>query len=484
MPAFNLLDQPWLPVATGDPGAPLLDMSLRDTLIHAPQLRAIDAPSPLTTVALYRLLLAFLHRALQGPRDAAAWQVLAIAGQFPIALIDAYCARWQDRFDLLDDEYPFFQSPSVAASKAAKSATQLTFSRASERNRPTLFDQSTPATRLSHAEAALGLVTTQAYTTGGFVSYDDIAHKSAKAAPLVTVGLWQRSESTLFATLLANLTPYVAEASDRPAWEQDAPAEAPRLRMPAGRCDWYTWQSRRLFLLADGDGVGQVITMKGDQAPDGGDHWHADPQVILDDAGMPRSPRGQSALLDLGLALDALPLLRDQTGDVRLTQTWVLTQQVKCVAWHTAYLVVPALLLRDRSVWSPLLLAARDAALALVPLLDGSPVTTPVGTRISPLRALVQITPQRSGEYHAAPLRYWAAVETQYRAFIDAIADGSITPATASDTWQQLIVTSVRHAFAGSLAQIPNAPRRVEEVAALRDQFNATLTLLTTRKDS
>ena len=70
-PAFNLLDEPWIPCVFLGSGA-LQELGLRDTLVRAHEIRAIVDPSPLVTVALHRLLLAVLHRVF-GPLNAAAW---------------------------------------------------------------------------------------------------------------------------------------------------------------------------------------------------------------------------------------------------------------------------------------------------------------------------------------------------------------------------------------------------------------------------
>jgi CRISPR system Cascade subunit CasA len=64
---FNLLDQSWIPVRMLDGRDQLL--GVRATLRHAREIAAIEDASPLVVAALYRLLLAVLYRALQGPNS-------------------------------------------------------------------------------------------------------------------------------------------------------------------------------------------------------------------------------------------------------------------------------------------------------------------------------------------------------------------------------------------------------------------------------
>lgn len=61
MPEFNLVDQSWIPCLLRDGGKPQ-ELSLRDTLIGAHEIRELCDDSPLVTVSLHRLLLAVLHR--------------------------------------------------------------------------------------------------------------------------------------------------------------------------------------------------------------------------------------------------------------------------------------------------------------------------------------------------------------------------------------------------------------------------------------
>jgi hypothetical protein len=466
-PTFNLLECRWLPVATGSPTRPLAQMSLREVFARAHEVRGLDTPSPLLTAALYRVLLAILHRA-QAARQ----------GRLNLHALDAYYSRWYQRFDLFDADFPFYQCPALAAfPKAQKAPTQLLPWRASDRHRPLLHDQSTPATRLSFAGAARGLILMQSYATGGLVSWDHPAHQSARAAPLVNVGVWQVVGATLLETLLANLPPDPVDPRDAPAWER-GPAEEPEERLPTGLCDWYTWQSRRLLLLpaADREQVAGVIMMKGTQPPPGSNPWEIDAQVARDANG-PVSPEASSPALCLDAVLATLSALAWQpTGQaVALDVTWVVTQQAKYEGWSQQRVRVPAALLAARTVWQPVLAAAVRLAHTLEPLVSGAPLVTASGPLESPLRRLIRVAPQRENERHAAPQRYWAELDQQCRAWLEALGQGLFAPTEALEDWRARVADTARHTFWGSLVQIPNAPRRAEECEQLSTYFESCL---------
>ena len=106
--SFNLIEQPWIPCV--DTEGSVIELSLRETLVQAHNLRSIAGDSPLETAALYRLLLAVLHSALRGPENAAAWNELWQAGKWDAPWLHDYLGTWKHRFDLFDPERPFYQA--------------------------------------------------------------------------------------------------------------------------------------------------------------------------------------------------------------------------------------------------------------------------------------------------------------------------------------------------------------------------------------
>ena len=105
---FNLVDEPWLPCIRTD-GQPI-ELGLYDALTQAHTLRELHGETPLGTAALHRMLLAVLHRVF-GPESRKAWYQLWRKGRWDEEALQDYFDRWRSRFNLFDDEYPFYQSP-------------------------------------------------------------------------------------------------------------------------------------------------------------------------------------------------------------------------------------------------------------------------------------------------------------------------------------------------------------------------------------
>ena len=103
-PSFNLIDQAWIPCVTVD--GDLIEVSLRDLLQRAPELREIACATPIQSAAVLPLVLAILHRVF-GPARLAEWKALWDASAFDMAPIDAYFAQWHQRFDLFHPQRPF-----------------------------------------------------------------------------------------------------------------------------------------------------------------------------------------------------------------------------------------------------------------------------------------------------------------------------------------------------------------------------------------
>ena len=294
MPDFNLLDAPWIPCIRRFGEVPRL-YSLPDVLAQASTLVAIEDPSPLITVSVYRLLLAVLHRSLDGPQSAEDWATMWERGQWDLERISGYLHAWHDRFDLFSAEYPFYQTPGIDPAYA-KPVTLLAHERASDRSRALLFDHSSEETVLSAAEAARYLVAQHNFSIRGFVNTmrgESADVKSADGAPLLTGAIVLLHGDTLFATLMRNFvqysrarnSPFQFGGDDAPAWERTGGAQ-PVTRMPDGYVDLLTWQSRRILLVPQVAEGGQVVVnracvMKGFGFPDDFDQSQAETMLAF-----------------------------------------------------------------------------------------------------------------------------------------------------------------------------------------------------------
>ncbi|MGX2997123.1 type I-E CRISPR-associated protein Cse1/CasA [Streptomyces sp. JNUCC 64] len=299
VPTFDLVDRPWLPVRHDD--GTTSEVSLRELFARARTLRRLVGDLSTQEFALLRLLLAVLYDALDGPDTLEDWEELWQADD-PFAPVLRYLEEHRDRFDLLHPRTPFFQ---VAGLRTAKDeVASLNRIVADVPNGDPFFAMRRPGVeRLSYAEAARWLVHAHAYDPSGIKSgmTDDSRAKAGKVYPLGVgsvggLGGLHAEGATLHETLLLNLIPLregildtdddVPEGSDLPAWRRDGwtggawppprgGATAPR---PHGPRDLYTWQSRRVRLHDDGEGVTGVVLGYGDPL-DPGSPWKLEPMT-------------------------------------------------------------------------------------------------------------------------------------------------------------------------------------------------------------
>jgi CRISPR system Cascade subunit CasA len=265
---FNLIDESWIPCILLKGDGSLEPFGLRDTLIRAHEIREIYSDSPLTVAAIHRLLLAIVHDVFGPPRspDRAAWVALWEARQWDAQKLNDYFAKWHAHFYLFHDQYPFYQVtrfPPEATIKTDKKgnprpgkpianlARELTSG-----SNTTLFDHHIDAwpESISLAEAALRLVTTQAFALGGGQS--GIPGNNFRHAVCVKGALFLVQGKNLFETLLLNMMEYPSRRGtrlqdsecDRPMWRMDDPFEKNRPK-PLGYLDFLTWPSRRIQLV-------------------------------------------------------------------------------------------------------------------------------------------------------------------------------------------------------------------------------------------
>ena len=267
---FNLVDEPWIPIE--DHAGRVQLMSLAATFEHAARLRRVVDPSPIVTIALYRLLFAIFHRAypLAGHDD---WLDAWDSGSAH-EHVGAYLATWRHRFDLFAADAPFWQVPDLDTSPKVMAWTKLA-AELNDNNSKVLFDHTVTlrAEPASPERVARALVACQVMSVGGgnsTIGYN--VH-----APIATALVVVPEGPTLADTLLANVRVGTIP-SDRPVWERDPPtADAlkagndakPVVERPfAGIADRLTWRTRSLRLVPpeDDQGVQSVHFGAGERA--------------------------------------------------------------------------------------------------------------------------------------------------------------------------------------------------------------------------
>ena len=260
MPTFDLVTQPWIPLREG--GALRL-ASLEGALLEARRFERIEDPSPLVTAALHRLLLAILHRALEGPDDA--WQAAEWFKEgFDAGKIRAYLHRYHHRFDLFHPEQPFYQVPDFGLERSCRSWTVLAPELNSDNNK-VLFDHTVTSRPrpLYPAEAARLLVANQTFALSAGKSV--LCHTAT--APVATAALALMLGENLHQTLCLNLVGYPESERERDlaTWEQEPLRVADledceRARAtPKGIVHRYTWLARAVRLEPEEEGGETVV---------------------------------------------------------------------------------------------------------------------------------------------------------------------------------------------------------------------------------
>lgn len=249
MSRFNLIDEKWIPVRFPDGSRD--ELGIRDTLLRAKEIAAIEDPSPLVVAALHRFLLAVLYRALEGPTDINQAKALFKSG-LPSEKIISYLEKWRDRFWLFDEKYPFGQIPTFEP-KTWRAWTVLAAEHNAD-NAKVLFDHvdvESPGT-ISEAAASRWILSTQTFSVS--CGKSELSHTGT--APAATAAMALPIGRNLQDTLLFTLVPQNREilGSDQPLWERH-PESVESLkegfeRTETGLADRYTWRIRSICFEA------------------------------------------------------------------------------------------------------------------------------------------------------------------------------------------------------------------------------------------
>ena len=242
MSRFNLIDEKWIPVCFPDGSRD--ELGIRDTLLRAKEIAAIEDSSPLVVAALHRFLLAVLYRALEGPTDIEQAKELFKAG-LPADRITGYLGKWRSRFWLFDGRYPFGQNPNVSPNEI-EPWTKLTPESNATTNK-VLFDHTdtkNPGKR-EPKECARWLISTMCFSISGGRGY--YPSPSPNAMMCIPLG------HNLHETLCYCLVPYrnrEVMRGDSALWEREPkqlPLANPK-RLSSGYADLFTWQARMILL--------------------------------------------------------------------------------------------------------------------------------------------------------------------------------------------------------------------------------------------
>lgn len=270
MDKFNLIKKPWIPCLMLETNK-TENLSLFDTLAKAHEIKEINDNSPLVVVSLHRFLLAILHSNF-GPKTYEIWKQLWRRKSWDAEKLKDYFEKFEDRFNLFDDERPFYQYPEVKKAgnvNADIEPFELLMQERASGNNATLFDHSF-ASNLQICPpdiAARYLLARQAYSFAGGVGFPFRLANSTLVSGFTVLAIG----NNLFETLALNLVRYPHEKTflyetdedeeqDMPFWERNVLREATTRDKDGtsvcGYLDYLTWQSRRIKLIPTEDFTG------------------------------------------------------------------------------------------------------------------------------------------------------------------------------------------------------------------------------------
>lgn len=293
MNKFNLVDEAWIPILGGE------RVSLREALLNAPSFVRVEHASPLVTIAIYRFLLAVLHRALKGPVDQTQGREWYQTGKFPREPIESYLSKWKERFWLFHPQTPFYQMPDLPLEGFADPWTRLGSEtgpgNTSFLTNPSLRERSPgPPPALDYAEAVCRLLEYQSFALGGLMKRFITSAPGAQAVQGILI---LAEGKNLFETLCLNLIPYpeTHQAKDKPIWEK-APYSRKQLDVKEGFSEsisgitsLYTWFARSVKLHQSDGRVSQVAIAAGVIATEGLEGLEPMFCYTFDKEGKPRS---------------------------------------------------------------------------------------------------------------------------------------------------------------------------------------------------
>jgi len=305
MAAFDVLQEPWIPVVTS--GGEGQTLGLLPALEQAHALRGVACESPLETYAVQRLLIAFLMDAYS-PASVGDRVSIFRGGRFDPGILNRYVALCRSEgasFDLFDEKRPFMQAafdPELDAGKE-KPAANLFHALPTGNNHVHFDHRLSTERRFTAAECLRGILASNLFAvamSGGYPS-------SVNDTPCYYVLL---EGGNLFETLTLSMLARSECAGmewDRPkiAWRDSTPlipkSEFADVSVLAG----LTWQPRRISLLPDAGGTIQTIRLQPGRNFHQNGRWR-DPHVsfAINKDGQPYSlkPRLERApWLDVGV---------------------------------------------------------------------------------------------------------------------------------------------------------------------------------------
>jgi CRISPR system Cascade subunit CasA len=257
---YNLRTNPFIPII-GNNGI-RQEVSLTDALLNAHEISEIES-DPLITASLNRLLIALVL---------AIYRSTTPKEKFDTAIVAKYFEKWKDRFDLYDENYPFYQVSRKYIEKITKKPPIWSVSKLLlvDDNTPTIFSHimDSDETSMTSAEVARWLITHQTFAPCGNPKAKPFPFT---AAPVVSAGggmIYLVRGNNLFETICLNLTVgnMPKDKNDMPCWERTSiDMQVKEGIAPTGPLNLLTWQVRWAHLIPENNlTVKHWIALRGD----------------------------------------------------------------------------------------------------------------------------------------------------------------------------------------------------------------------------
>lgn len=473
--SFNLVDRPWIPCVENN--GEMVRLGLRDLLLRAHEMRGIEHQNPLTEAALFRVLLALVHRIVDGPKDLKEWKGLYGAGRLPKERIDGYLEKWRHRFDLFSEKEPFYQTAGLAVMDNIGKESPLPISclklESANGNNKTVFDHTTDEAiiALIPCDAALALVTAQMYSLGG-LNKKTTNHFNFQQSFLngtMVNGIFAALRgSSLFETIVLNLLVYKEKEPipstryDCPVWERDDMGADGKVT-PKGYLDFLTPKCRHIRLvheqledeifvrfvhIAQGEAFMDVDNPAFFRRMTKGGRWipvqlHPDRLVWRD----------SSALFAIDQNADRRPKAFRQVGDIALKRLVPLASRYRCMTYGLANDKANPLAWRKEALDIPVsILSEKDLVMVLQKSLE---VAERAGNalRDGVKRFLREYLPEKSRDVAekmgatGVMGHYWDRLERHFHSLLANIEKRE----EAYEAWNENVKRTAREAFESCL---------------------------------
>jgi len=482
---FDVRSQPWLPVLERD--GSVREVGLFEAFERAHELRDLATQTPLEYVAVFRLLVAIVHRALDGPRTFEDGRRLYTTGRIP-PQVPLYLRDSAGVWDLFDRDRPWLQAPSAASDAHGDSPVSRLLPWQPSGNNPVFWEHVHDNGRraLTPAEAARALVVVHSYALGGGVASPFNFTDGTIARSLVCVALGGSLASTVLlnAVLYNGDDPIPRSGDDAPAWERRERVPVKEKTPVSGYVDFLTLTTRRVLLMRDSDGrVRRCLYAQGLAPRDIGAR---DPFVPYEKT--KRGPVAMRPTADRALWRD-LPAItaglsgqqtRESTGvlrwaarltdgaPLRLRAVGMVCSQAKIDTVVDGELRLPpaiALSVDHRTALKEAVKRAEDAEKALLNALQTAAEhagAVPEAAR-GVSRRLFATTP------------FWAQLEGPYQNLVEALGDLSTDQLEDQSEperhWSALVLRETRRSYEDAVRLLGSGPRELIGAARGRGQL-------------